>query len=189
MHDSPIGLCNFLLQVECYGPVNQLVGVAKQHKGVELQSSLQSQNGDVERHEKKSCEGRHPTLDKNAAENGLPRQSGCRAESSPDSSLSPSLENGFVTSQDSEKYEEETLPTLPRKKRGRRKLERPTKLSEGWVDRDVSILAACLDWVQCTERQQVCVVATLSVGVVPGEWHNAQGTYTLILHQSALPTL
>lgn len=127
MHDSPIGLCNFLLQVECYGPVNQLVGVAKQHKGVELQSSLQSQNGDVERHEKKSCEGRHPTLDKNAAENGLPRQSGCRAESSSDSSLSPSLENGFVTSQDSEKYEEETLPTLPRKKRGRRKLERPTK--------------------------------------------------------------
>lgn len=59
-------------------------------------------------------------------------------------------------------------------------------VSEGWVDRDVSILAACLDWVQCTERQQVCVVATLSVGVVPGEWHNAQGTYSLILHQSAL---
>uniref|UniRef100_A0A8C2CD18 DNA (cytosine-5-)-methyltransferase n=1 Tax=Cyprinus carpio TaxID=7962 RepID=A0A8C2CD18_CYPCA len=119
MHDHPIGLCIFLLQVECYRPVDQLVGVAKQHKGVELQSSLQSQNGDVERHENKSCEGRHPTLDKNAVENGLPRQSGCRAESASDSSLSPS--------QDSEKYEEETLPTLPRKKRGRRKLERPTK--------------------------------------------------------------
>lgn len=121
-------LCNFVLQVECsHGPVNQRVGVAKQHKGAELQSSLQSQNGDVERHENKSCDGRHPTLDKNAVENGLPRQSGCRAESSSDSSLSPSLENGFVASQDSEKYEEETLPTLPRKKRGRRKLERPTK--------------------------------------------------------------
>uniref|UniRef100_A0A673KIF5 DNA (cytosine-5-)-methyltransferase n=1 Tax=Sinocyclocheilus rhinocerous TaxID=307959 RepID=A0A673KIF5_9TELE len=119
MHDHPIRLCNFLPQVECYGPVDQLVGVAKQHKGVELQSSLQSQNGDVERHENKSCQGRHPTLDKNAVENGLPRQSGCRAESASDSSLSPS--------QDSEKYEEETLPTLPRKKRGRRKLERPTK--------------------------------------------------------------
>ncbi|XDV43468.1 hypothetical protein PO909_011946, partial [Leuciscus waleckii] len=119
------------LSVECsHGPVNQRVGVAKQHKGVELQSSLQSQNGDVERHENKSCDGRHPTLDKNAAENGLPRQSGCRAESSSDSSLSPSLENGFVASQDSEKYEEETLPTLPRKKRGRRKLERPTKYVE-----------------------------------------------------------
>ncbi|XP_042598576.1 DNA (cytosine-5)-methyltransferase 3A isoform X3 [Cyprinus carpio] len=110
------------LPVECYRPVDQLVGVAKQHKGVELQSSLQSQNGDVERHENKSCEGRHPTLDKNAVENGLPRQSGCRAESASDSSLSPS--------QDSEKYEEETLPTLPRKKRGRRKLERPTKYVE-----------------------------------------------------------
>ncbi len=119
MHDRPIRLCHFLLQVECSGPVDQLVGVAKQHKGVELQSSLQSQNGDVERHENKSCEGRHPTLDKNALENGLPRQSGCLAESASDSSLSPS--------QDSEKYEEETLPTLPRKKRGRRKLERPTK--------------------------------------------------------------
>ncbi|KAK7142080.1 hypothetical protein R3I94_011696 [Phoxinus phoxinus] len=119
------------LPVECsHGPVNHRVGVAKQHKGAELQSSLLSQNGDVERHENKSCEGRHPTLDKNAAENGLPRQSGCRAESSSDSSLSPSLENGFVASQDSEKYEEETLPTLPRKKRGRRKLERPTKYVE-----------------------------------------------------------
>ncbi|XP_016148329.1 DNA (cytosine-5)-methyltransferase 3A-like isoform X2 [Sinocyclocheilus grahami] len=118
------------LPVECYGPVDQLVGVAKQHKGVELQSSLQSQNGDVERHENKSCEGRHPTLDKNAAENGLPCQSGCQAESASDSSLSPSLENGFVSSQDSEKYEEETLPTLPRKKQGRRKLERPTKYVE-----------------------------------------------------------
>ncbi|XP_052437123.1 DNA (cytosine-5)-methyltransferase 3A isoform X5 [Carassius gibelio] len=110
------------LPVECYRPVDQLVGVAKQHKGVGLQSSLLSQNGDVERHENKSCEGRHPTLDKNAVENGLPRQSGCRAESASDSSLSPS--------QDSEKYEEDTLPTLPRKKRGRRKLERPTKYVE-----------------------------------------------------------
>lgn len=59
-------------------------------------------------------------------------------------------------------------------------------VSEGRVDSAVSLLAACLDWVQCTERQQVCVVATLSVGAVPGVWHNAQGTYTLILHQSPL---
>jgi len=27
-------------------------------------------------------------------------------------------------------------------------------------------------------------VASLSVGAMPGEWHNAQGTYTLIHHQS-----
>lgn len=59
-------------------------------------------------------------------------------------------------------------------------------VSEGRVDSAVSLLAACLDWVQCTERQQVCVVVTLSVGAVPGAWHNAQGTYTLILHQSPL---
>lgn len=124
MHDRPIRLCN--LQVEGYGPV----GVASQHKEAELQSSLQSQNGDVERHENKSREGCHPTQDKNAAENGLPHQSGCRPESSSDSSLSPSTENGFAIGEDkpkSEKLEEDTLPTLPRKKRGRRKLERPTK--------------------------------------------------------------
>ncbi|XP_052001133.1 DNA (cytosine-5)-methyltransferase 3A isoform X3 [Xyrauchen texanus] len=103
------------------------------HKGVELQSSLQSQNGDVEKHENKSCEGCHTTQDKNAAENGLPHQSACRAISASDSSMIPSLENGFVVSQikpKSEKYEEDTLPALPRKKRGRRKLERPTKYVE-----------------------------------------------------------
>ncbi|KAI7804830.1 DNA (cytosine-5)-methyltransferase 3A isoform X3 [Triplophysa rosa] len=112
-----------------YGPV----GRASQHKGVELQSSLQSHNGDVERHKNKSQEGCHPTQDKNAAENGLPHQSGCRPESSSDSSLSPSTENGFVIGEDkpnSEKLEEDKLPTLPRKKRGRRKLERPTKYVE-----------------------------------------------------------
>ncbi|NP_001315096.1 DNA (cytosine-5)-methyltransferase 3A isoform X1 [Danio rerio] len=116
------------LHVTCYGPLNQLM--AKQHKEAELQSSLQSQNGEVERHENKSIEGRHSTLDKRDVENGLFCQSGCKAESTSDSSLSPSLENGFVSSQDSEKCDEETLPTLPRKKRGRRKLERPTKYVE-----------------------------------------------------------
>lgn len=106
------------------------MGGASQHKGVELQSSLQSHNGDVERHENKSQEGCHPTQDKNAAENGLPHQSGCRPESSSDSSRSPSTENGLAIGEDqpnSEKLEEDKLPTLPRKKRGRRKLERPTK--------------------------------------------------------------
>ncbi|XP_056624182.1 DNA (cytosine-5)-methyltransferase 3A isoform X2 [Triplophysa dalaica] len=117
------------LPAEGYGPV----GGASQHKGVELQSSLQSHNGDVERHENKSQEGCHPTQDKNAAENGLPHQSGCRPESSSDSSRSPSTENGLAIGEDkpnSEKLEEDKLPTLPRKKRGRRKLERPTKYVE-----------------------------------------------------------
>lgn len=121
------------LPVECYGPVDQRVGVAMQHKGVELQLSSQSQNGDVERHENKSRESCHPTQDKNAAENGIPFHSGCRPESSSDSSLSPSAENGFVIDQDRAnpvKYEEDTLPSLPCKKRGRRKLERPTKYVE-----------------------------------------------------------
>ncbi|XP_052009479.1 DNA (cytosine-5)-methyltransferase 3A-like isoform X3 [Xyrauchen texanus] len=103
------------------------------HKGEELLSFLQSQNGDVERHENKSRAGCRPTQDKNATENGVPRQSACRVDSASDLSMSPSLGNGFVVRQDkpgSEKYEDDTLPTLPRKKRGRRKLERPTKYVE-----------------------------------------------------------
>ncbi|XP_019909536.2 DNA (cytosine-5)-methyltransferase 3A isoform X4 [Esox lucius] len=59
----------------------------------------------------------------------------------PPTLLGPSLsppENGFLLSRepsrdeqdDSEKDKEESLPSLPRKKRGRRKLERPTKYVE-----------------------------------------------------------
>ncbi|XP_017549959.1 DNA (cytosine-5)-methyltransferase 3A isoform X3 [Pygocentrus nattereri] len=124
------------LMVENCGSLKDLVGVAKNHRGVELQScsQVQVQNGDVgKRHEDRSSDCSYPTQDKNAPENGLPRPSGCRAQCPADPSMSPSVENGFALARDecdSEKDKEETLPTLPRKKRGRRKLERPTKYVE-----------------------------------------------------------
>ncbi|XP_017549956.1 DNA (cytosine-5)-methyltransferase 3A isoform X1 [Pygocentrus nattereri] len=124
------------LPVENCGSLKDLVGVAKNHRGVELQScsQVQVQNGDVgKRHEDRSSDCSYPTQDKNAPENGLPRPSGCRAQCPADPSMSPSVENGFALARDecdSEKDKEETLPTLPRKKRGRRKLERPTKYVE-----------------------------------------------------------
>lgn len=99
--------------------------MSKNHRGTGLQScsQLQVHNGDVgERHGNRSSEGSRPTQEQTALENGLPRQASC--------SMSPSPENGFAVAQDkrdSEKDKEETLPILPRKKRGRRKLERPTK--------------------------------------------------------------
>ncbi|TRY86969.1 hypothetical protein DNTS_032759 [Danionella cerebrum] len=115
------------LPVECFGPLTEPGWMTKQHKEAGHQLSLQSQNGDV-KEENKSCD--HHTLDQNAEENGLLTQPGSRAECTSDSSLSPSLENGFIPSQDLDKYEVETLPILPCKKRGRRKLERPTKYVE-----------------------------------------------------------
>uniref|UniRef100_A0A4W4E2P9 DNA (cytosine-5-)-methyltransferase n=1 Tax=Electrophorus electricus TaxID=8005 RepID=A0A4W4E2P9_ELEEL len=118
------------------GSLKELVGVAKNHRGVELQScsQVQVQNGDSgERHGNRSLDGSYLAQDKGALENGLPRQTGCRAQCPADPSMSPSLENGFATirdEHDSEKDTDETLSTLPRKKRGRRKLERPTKYVE-----------------------------------------------------------
>ncbi|XP_053093536.1 DNA (cytosine-5)-methyltransferase 3A isoform X3 [Pangasianodon hypophthalmus] len=116
------------LLVESCGSLTELVGVSPNHRGTGIQScsQLQVHNGDVgERHGNRSSEGSRPTQEQNALENGLPRQAAC--------SMSPSLENGFVVAQDkcdSEKDKEETLPIRSCTKRGRRKLERPTKYVE-----------------------------------------------------------
>ncbi|KAK3563061.1 hypothetical protein QTP86_015863, partial [Hemibagrus guttatus] len=116
------------LLVESCGSLTELVGVSKNHRGAGIQScsQLQVHNGDVgERYGNRSSESSRSTQEQSALENGLPRQAAC--------SMSPFLENGFVVAQDkrdSEKDKEETLPNLPRKKRGRRKLERPTKYVE-----------------------------------------------------------
>ncbi|TSN67104.1 DNA (cytosine-5)-methyltransferase 3A [Bagarius yarrelli] len=116
------------LLVESCGSLAELVGVSSNHRGTGIQScsQLQVHNGDVgERHGNRSSEGSCPMQEQIALENGLPRQAA--------SSMSPSLENGFVVApdkRDAEKDEEEMLAILPRKKRGRRKLERPTKYVE-----------------------------------------------------------
>ncbi|XP_013767161.1 DNA (cytosine-5)-methyltransferase 3A isoform X2 [Pundamilia nyererei] len=75
-----------------------------------------------------------PKQEKREVENGIPRDpSSCRAEdSSQGQSLSHPQENGFLSSreeQDLEKANDDCLMT-PRKKRGRRKLEHPTKYVE-----------------------------------------------------------
>lgn len=86
----------------------------------------QVHNGDV------MLDACFPKQEKRELENRIPREllSSCQAEdSSQGPSPSPSRENGFLSSreeQDSEKDKDDGL-MMPRKKRGRRKLERPTK--------------------------------------------------------------
>uniref|UniRef100_A0A3B4U1W2 DNA (cytosine-5-)-methyltransferase n=1 Tax=Seriola dumerili TaxID=41447 RepID=A0A3B4U1W2_SERDU len=94
----------------------------------------QVHNGDVGGHRDRTSDACFPKQEKREVENGIPRDpSSCRAEdSSHGQILSPSQENGFLPSreeQDSEKDKDDSL-TTPRKKRGRRKLERPTKYVE-----------------------------------------------------------
>ncbi|KAM8834138.1 DNA (cytosine-5)-methyltransferase 3A-like [Synchiropus picturatus] len=74
-----------------------------------------------------------PKQEKRKVENGIQRQpSFCRADDSSNSRSLSSSENGFLPSrddQDSERARDDCM-TAPYKKRGRRKLERPTKYVE-----------------------------------------------------------
>ncbi|XP_023127420.2 DNA (cytosine-5)-methyltransferase 3A isoform X2 [Amphiprion ocellaris] len=108
--------------------------VGNSYSGVGRPSIALLHNGDMGGHRDRMSDACFPKQEKREVENGIPRElSSCRAEdSSQGRSLSPSQENGFLPSreeQDSEKDKDESLMT-PRKKRGRRKLERPTKYVE-----------------------------------------------------------
>ncbi|XP_070776521.1 DNA (cytosine-5)-methyltransferase 3A isoform X2 [Enoplosus armatus] len=110
------------------------VGVGNSYTGVGRPSMAQVHNGNVGGHRDRTSDACFPKQERREVENGIPRDpSSCRAEdSSQGQSLSPSQENGFLPSredQDSEKDKDVSL-TTPRKKRGRRKLERPTKYVE-----------------------------------------------------------
>lgn len=105
------------------------MGVSNSYTGVGRPSMALVHNGDV--HRDRKSEACFPKQEEREVENGIPRDpSSCRVEdSSQGQSRSPSQENRFLPSreeQDSEKDKEDSL-TIPRKKRGRRKLERPTK--------------------------------------------------------------
>ncbi|XP_071760135.1 DNA (cytosine-5)-methyltransferase 3A isoform X4 [Centroberyx gerrardi] len=120
--------------VESSGSLKDGVGVGKSYAGMGRPSMAQVHNGDVGGHGDRTSDACFPKQEKREVENGIPREpSSCRAEdSSQGQSLSPSQENGFLPSreeQDSEKDKDDSL-TTPRKKRGRRKLERPTKYVE-----------------------------------------------------------
>ncbi|KAM9341113.1 DNA (cytosine-5)-methyltransferase 3A [Symphorus nematophorus] len=120
--------------VESCGAFKGSLGVGNSYTGVGRPSMAQVHNGDLGGHRDRTSDACFPKQEKREVENGIPRDpSSCRAEdSSQGQSRSPSQENGFLPSreeQDSEKDKDDSL-TTPRKKRGRRKLERPTKYVE-----------------------------------------------------------
>lgn len=124
-------------QVESCGTFKDIVGVANHsYTGVGKPSVAQVHNGDVGGHRDRTSDGCFPKQEKRELENRILRDpSSCHAEdSSQGQSLSPSQENRFLPGRvdpDSEKDGDDSL-TAPCKKRGRRKLERPTKC-ELWL--------------------------------------------------------
>ncbi|XP_041667947.1 DNA (cytosine-5)-methyltransferase 3A-like isoform X2 [Cheilinus undulatus] len=123
--------------VESCGSLRGSLSVGNSFAGLGRPSMAQVHNGDVGGHRDRTSEDCFPKQEKREVENGIPREpSSCRAaDSSTGQSLilSPPQENGFLPSwdeQDAEKDKDDCLTPPPRKKRGRRKLERPTKYVE-----------------------------------------------------------
>lgn len=123
--------------MESCGSLKGSVSVGNSYAGLGRPSMAHVHNGDVGGHRERTSEACFPKQERREVENGIPRElSSCRAEDSSEDqsrsrslSLSPPQENGFLPSreeQDAEKEKDDSL-TPPRKKRGRRKLERPTK--------------------------------------------------------------
>ncbi|XP_075964251.1 DNA (cytosine-5)-methyltransferase 3A-like isoform X3 [Anarhichas minor] len=120
--------------VESCGSLKGTVGVGNSYSGAGRPSMAQVHNGDVGGHRDRTSDACFPKQEKREVENGIPRDSSSyRVEdSSQGQSRSPSPENGFLLSredQDSEKDKDDSS-TTPCKKRGRRKLEHPTKYVE-----------------------------------------------------------
>ncbi|KAJ4939942.1 hypothetical protein JOQ06_029377 [Pogonophryne albipinna] len=115
--------------VESCGLLKGSMGMGNSYSGVGRPSMAQVHNGELGRHRDRTSDACFPKQEKREVENGIPRDpASCQAEDS-FQSLSPSSENGFLhgrEEQDSDK-EKDDSPTTPCKKRGRRKLERPTK--------------------------------------------------------------
>ncbi|XP_033967663.1 DNA (cytosine-5)-methyltransferase 3A-like isoform X3 [Pseudochaenichthys georgianus] len=118
--------------VESCGLLKGSMGMGNSYSGVGRPSMAQVHNGELGRHRDRTSDACFPKQEKREVENGIPRDpASCQAEDS-FQSLSPSSENGFLhgrEEQDSDK-EKDDSPTTPCKKRGRRKLERPTKYVE-----------------------------------------------------------
>ncbi|KAF7201398.1 DNA (cytosine-5)-methyltransferase 3A isoform X2 [Nothobranchius furzeri] len=122
------------LPVESCSSLAGSLNVSKSYSGVRRPFMAQVHNGEMDTHEDKMPDACFPKQERREVENGISLElSSCQAEdSSQDRSLSPSNENGFLSSQDeqdSEKDKDDGL-MMQRKKRGRRKLERPTKYVE-----------------------------------------------------------
>lgn len=147
------------LQVEGCGSVKGVLGVGNSYTGVGRPPMAQVHNGDVGGHRDRTPNACFPKQERREEENGILREpSSCRVEgSSQGQSPSPSPEDGFLLGredQDSERDREDGS-TTPCKKRGRRKLERPTKceflarsrlarLSVGLLSVDLAAKAMCM---------------------------------------------
>uniref|UniRef100_A0A672I5L0 DNA (cytosine-5-)-methyltransferase n=1 Tax=Salarias fasciatus TaxID=181472 RepID=A0A672I5L0_SALFA len=117
--------------VEGCGSFKDSVSVGNSFAGVGRLSMAQVHNGDMGGHRDRMPDACFLKQEKREVENGIPRDpSSCWAEDgSQGRSPSPSQENGFLPSRnepDSERDKDDSSMT-PHKKRGRRKLERPTK--------------------------------------------------------------
>uniref|UniRef100_A0AAX7VSV9 DNA (cytosine-5-)-methyltransferase n=1 Tax=Astatotilapia calliptera TaxID=8154 RepID=A0AAX7VSV9_ASTCA len=120
----------YFRQVESCGSLKDSASVGHSY----TMAMAQVFNGDMGGIRDRMPDACFPKQEKREVENGIPRDpSSCRAEdSSQGQSLSHPQENGFLSSreeQDLEKANDDCLMT-PRKKRGRRKLEHPTKYVE-----------------------------------------------------------
>ncbi|XP_062253203.1 DNA (cytosine-5)-methyltransferase 3A-like isoform X3 [Platichthys flesus] len=108
-------------------------GLGNSYPGVGRPSMAKVHNGDMGGRRDRTSDACFPKQEKREVENGIPRgPSSCRAEdSSQGQSPSPSQENGFLASREEPDSERDTDGLMtPHKKRGRRKLERPTKYVE-----------------------------------------------------------
>ncbi|XP_060939021.1 DNA (cytosine-5)-methyltransferase 3A isoform X2 [Limanda limanda] len=108
-------------------------GVGNSYPGSGRPSMAQVHNGDKGGRRDRTSDSYFPKQEKREVENGIPRgPSSCRAEdSSQVQSPSPSQENGFLAGREEPDSERDNDGLMtPHKKRGRRKLERPTKYVE-----------------------------------------------------------
>ncbi|XP_012727020.2 DNA (cytosine-5)-methyltransferase 3A isoform X3 [Fundulus heteroclitus] len=121
---------------ESCASITDCAGVGNSYPGLCRPTVSQVHNGDVDAHGDKTPDACFPKQERREVENGIPRclsSSSSYQEEEEDSSQgrspSPCQENGFPSERGPESDKDDGL-MMPRKKRGRRKLERPTKYVE-----------------------------------------------------------
>ncbi|XP_027856937.1 DNA (cytosine-5)-methyltransferase 3A isoform X2 [Xiphophorus couchianus] len=120
--------------VESCGSITGCASVCNSYLELCRPSISQVYNGETDSRGDKTPDACFPRQEKREVENGIPRcpSSYQEEDGSQGQSPSPSQENGFLSSQEERELEKDKDDGLmmPRKKRGRRKLERPTKYVE-----------------------------------------------------------
>uniref|UniRef100_A0A3B3WGZ6 DNA (cytosine-5-)-methyltransferase n=1 Tax=Poecilia mexicana TaxID=48701 RepID=A0A3B3WGZ6_9TELE len=125
--------------VESCGSITDCASVCNSYLELCRPSISQVYNGETDPRGDKTPDACFPKQETREVENGIPRCPSSYQEEeeeeedgSQGQSPSPSQENGFLSSQEERELEKDKDDglTMPRKKRGRRKLERPTKYVE-----------------------------------------------------------